>query len=261
MRSRANGTRRRTLLQLVDSALVTRCRFPAGIYTVASVAGHVVAMGGGGFTAERDSPLEHFLLELADKPRPRICYVPTPSGDADRGIAAFFEAFSRRDCEPDCIRLFGVPDQPVERLAEQDVIYVSGGNTANALAIWRLHGVDVALREAWERGVVVGGMSAGANCWFECCVTDSFARALDPLHDGLGFLRGSFCPHYDGEELRRPVYRVLVDGGFPAGYAADDFAALHFEGAELREVVSSRQGAQAYRVEPGAETALETRVL
>jgi len=225
------------------------------------VAGHVVAMGGGGFTAERDSRLEHFLLELADKPRPRICYVPTPSGDADRGIAAFFEAFSRRDCEPDCIRLFGVPDQPVERLAEQDVIYVSGGNTANALAIWRLHGVDVALREAWERGAVVGGMSAVANCWFECCVTDSFSPTLDPLHDGLGLVSESFCPHYDGEELRRPVYRSLVDDGFPAGYAADDFAAFHFVGAELREVVSSREGARGYRVESRAETPIAARVL
>ena len=96
------------------------------------------------------------------------------------------------------------------------MIYVSGGNTANALAIWRLHGVDVALRAAWERGAVLGGVSAGANCWFECCVTDSFGIALDPLHDGLGLLPGSFCPHYDGEERRRPVYRSLVDGGIPA---------------------------------------------
>ncbi len=138
---------------------------------------------------------------------------------------------------------------------------MSGGNTANALAIWRLHGVDVALREAWERGAVVGGTSAGANCWFECCVTDSFGPALDPLRDGLGILPGSFCPHYDGEERRRPVYRALVDGGFPAGYAADDFAALHFEGTELREVVSSRPGAQAYRVGPRSEEPIATRVL
>ncbi len=225
------------------------------------MAGHIVAMGGGGFMAERDSPLERFLLSLAAKPRPRVCYLPTPAGDSDRGIAAFFEAFSQRDCEPSCLRLFGVPDRPVERIAEQDVIYVSGGNTANALAIWRLHGVDVALREAWERGAVVGGMSAGANCWFECSVTDSFGRELDPLRDGLGILRGSFCPHYDGEVLRRPVYRALVDGGFPDGYAADDFAALHFEGTELREIVSSRPGAQAFRVEAGAETPLEARLL
>jgi dipeptidase E len=223
--------------------------------------GHVVAMGGGGFVVEDDSPLERFLLSLAARRRPRICYLPTPSADSDRGIAAFFEAFSRRNCEPSCLRLFGVPQRPVERLAEQDVVYVSGGNTANALAIWRLHGVDVALREAWERGAVVGGMSAGANCWFECCVTDSFGPELDPLRDGLGILPGSFCPHYDGEEHRRSVYRALVDGGFPAGYAADDFAALHFVGTELREVVSSRSGARAYRVEAGMERPLQARFL
>jgi peptidase E len=225
------------------------------------MAGHIVAMGGGGFMVEDDSPLERFLLSLAAKPRPRICYVPTPSADSDRGIAAFFEAFSPRDCEPSCLRLFGVPERPVAHLAEQDVVYVSGGNTANALAIWRLHGVDVALREAWERGAVVGGMSAGANCWFECCVTDSFGPELDPLRDGLGILPWSFCPHYDGEERRRPVYRALVDGGFPAGYAADDCAALHFEGTDLREVVCSRAGARAYRVEAGSETLLDARLL
>ena len=223
--------------------------------------GHVVAMGGGGFMAEDDSPLERFLLSLAAKPRPRICYLPTPSGDSDGGIAAFFEAFSRRECEPSCLRLFGVPVRPIERLAEQDVVYVSGGNTANALAIWRLHGVDTALRQAWERGAVLGGTSAGANCWFGCCVTDSFGPGLDPLRDGLGILPGSFCPHYDGEERRRPVYRALVDGGFPAGYAADDCAALHFEGTELREVVCSRDGARAYRVEAGSETPLDARLL
>ena len=225
------------------------------------MAGHIVAMGGGGFMVEYDSPLERLLLSLAGKTRPRICYVPTPGGDSDRGIARFFEAFSRRDCEPSCLRLFGVPERPVAHLAEQDIVYVSGGNTANALAIWRLHGVDTALREAWERGAVVGGMSAGANCWFESCVTDSFGPELDPLRDGLGILPGSFCPHYDGEERRRPAYRALVDGGFPAGYAADDCAALHFEGTELREVVCSRAGARAYRVEAGNETPLDARLL
>jgi dipeptidase E len=218
-------------------------------------------MGGGGFMAERDSPLDDFMLSLADASRPRVCFVPTPAGDSDRVIAAFFEAFSRRDCEPSCLRLFGVPTAPAEQLAAQDVIYVSGGNTANALALWRLHGVGEALHAAWDRGAVLGGVSAGANCWFECCVTDSFREALDPLHDGLGLLPGSFCPHYDGEALRRPVYRSLVDGGFPAGYAADDGAAFHFDGTELREVVASRPEARGYRVEPGGETPLEPRLL
>jgi peptidase E len=218
-------------------------------------------MGGGGFMAEPESPLDELLLSLSPALRPRICFVPTPSGDSDRGIAAFFEAFSRRDCEPSCLRLFGAPEQPVEHLADQDVIYVSGGNTANALALWRLHGVDRALRDAWNRGAVLGGVSAGANCWFEACVTDSFGLDLGPLDDGLGFVPGSFCPHYDGEELRRPVYRKLVDSGFAAGYAADDGAALHFVVTELREVVASRPGARGYRVEAGSETPIDAHLL
>jgi peptidase E len=104
-------------------------------------------------------------------------------------------------------------------------------------------------------------VSAGANCWFECSVTDSFGDQLGPLHDGLAILPGSFCPHYDGEERRRPVYRDLVAGGFPPGYAADNGAALHFVETELREVVAVQSGAHGYRVEPGAETPIATRVL
>ena len=226
-----------------------------------SVPGQIVAMGGGGFMADRASQLDDFMLSLSAAARPRICLVPTASGDSDRVIAAFFEAFARRDCESSCLRLFGTPERPAEQLGDSDVIYVSGGNTANALALWRLHGIDVALRAAWDRGAVLGGVSAGANCWFECCVTDSFGATLDPLHDGLGLLPGSFCPHYDGEELRRPVYRALVDGGFPDGYAADDGAALHFEGVELREVVTAQQGATAYRLARGTETRLDARAL
>ena len=218
-------------------------------------------MGGGGFMMEQSSPLDDFLLSLSPTARPRVCFVPTPTGDSDRVIAAFFEAFTRRDCEPSCLRLFGAPERPAEHLASQDMIYVSGGNTANALALWRLHGVDRALRDAWTRGAVLGGVSAGANCWFECSVSDSFGQQLDPLRDGLAILPGSFCPHYDGEELRRPVYRHLVDGGFPAGYAADDGVALHFVGTELREVVATLPGAAAYRVEPRAETSIAARLL
>jgi peptidase E len=218
-------------------------------------------MGGGGFMADRASPLDGFMLSLSPAARPRVCFLPTPGGDSDRAIAAFFEAFSARDCEPSCLRLFGIPDRPAEHLAKQDVVYVSGGNTANALAVWRLHGVDVALREAWQRGAVLGGVSAGANCWFEACVTDSFDAALDPLDDGLGLVPGSFCPHYDGEERRRPVYRALVEDGFASGYAADDGVAFHFVGTELREVVASQADARGYRVERGSETPIPARVL
>ena len=137
---------------------------------------------------------------------------------------------------------------------------MSGGNTANALAIWRVHGVDAILREAWEAGIVLAGASAGMICWFECSVTDSYG-ALAPLHDGLGFLAGSACPHYDGEPERRPTYTRLVADGFPPGLAADDGVALHFDGTELAEVVSWRPDARAYRVGPDGETPLEPRLL
>lgn len=225
------------------------------------VPGQIVAMGGGGFFADPRAPLDDFLLSLAQASRPHVCFVPTPAGDSDRGVAAFFEAFARRGCEVSCLRLFGSPEQPAELLARADVIYVSGGSTANALALWRLHGVDYGLRQAWERGAVLGGPSAGANCWFECSVTDSFGTGLAPLHDGLGILPGSFCPHYDSEELRRPRYRQLVSDGFASGYAADDHVALHFVGTELEEVVCSRSGARAYRVEPAGETPIDPRLL
>src|SRR5439155_13056443 len=118
-------------------------------------------------------------------------------------------------------------------LLSQDAVFVSGGNTANLLAIWRAHGFEQIVREAWEQGVVLTGWSAGMICWFEAGVTDSFGPQLDGMRDGLGFLPGSACPHYDAEERRRPVYRRLVDDGFPAGYAADDGVGLHFVGTEL----------------------------
>ena len=128
---------------------------------------------------------------------------------------------------------------------------VGGGNTANMLAIWHVHGVDAALREAWERGIVLAGMSAGSICWFEAGVTDSFGDQLAPLRC-LGFLPGSNCPHYDSESQRRPTYRRLVDAGeLPPGLAAEDGVGLHFVGTELAEAVTARPGAGAYLVEQG----------
>jgi peptidase E len=218
-------------------------------------------MGGGGFLSDPDSPLDELMLSLARRPRPRVVYLATATGDNPAGIVGFHEAFGGRNCEPVHVRLFGIPDRPAETVAAADVVWVGGGNTANMLAVWRLHGLDRALRQAWEAGAVLGGVSAGANCWFEACVTDSFSAELDGLRDGLGLLGGSFCPHYDGEERRRPVYRALVAHGFPAGIACDDFAAAWFEGTELREIVASRPGARGYRVDPDGEEPLETRLL
>jgi dipeptidase E len=142
-----------------------------------------------------------------------------------------------------------------------DAIFVCGGNTANMLAVWRVHGFDRILREAWEAGVVLFGVSAGMLCWFEASVTDSFGPQLAGMRDGLGFLPGSACPHYDGEGLRRPVYTELVREGFPPGIALDDGAAARFAGTELVEVVAAVPGARGYRVEPDGETSLDTRLL
>jgi len=226
------------------------------------MSGHVVAMGGGGFLAgHHASPLDDLLLGLAGRDRPHVVFLPTATGDADRAVDAFRAAWSSRPCTIDVATTFGIPDRPAERVAAADVVVVAGGNTANMLAVWRVHGVDRALRDAWERGAALGGVSAGANCWFEACVTDSFSEELDGLDDGLGLLAGSYCPHYDGEERRRPVYMRLVADGFPAGIACDDGAAVVFRGTELVEIVADRPGAQGYRVTAAGEEPIEARLL
>jgi dipeptidase E len=219
---------------------------------------HIVALGGGGFSVRGDPRLDDFLLELTGRERPRICFLPTASGDSAEYVVAFYDAFRER-AQPSHLELFGVPrPDPAGFLLSHDVVYVGGGNTANMLAIWRVHGIDAALREAWERGVVLAGISAGSICWFEWGVTDSFGEELAPLRC-LGFLPGSNCPHYDSEVRRRPTFRRLVaTEELPAGVAADDGVALHFAGSELVEAVSARAGAGAFRVEPGAGEAVET---
>jgi dipeptidase E len=224
--------------------------------------GHIVAVGGGGFLAGSPaSPLDDLLFSFAPRPRPRVVFLPTAVGDAEWAIESFQQALAGRNCKPEHVGLFGIPDHPAERVATADVVVVSGGNTANLLALWRLHGVDEALRHAWEGGAALGGVSAGANCWFEACVTDSFSAELDGLEDGLGFLSGSYCPHFDGEERRRPVYTRLVAGGFPAGIACDDGAAAVYEGTELVEVVADRPGPRGYRVSAARAEPIETRAL
>jgi len=189
--------------------------------------------------------------------------LPTATADAPDAVVRFYELFGRRGVDASHVGLHVVPpDDARARIATADAVMVSGGNTANALAIWRLHGIDEALRTAWERGALLWGSSAGMICWFEAGVTDSFRADLDGMRDGLGFLEGSACPHYDGEELRRPVYERLVrDEGFPSGYAADSGVGLLFVDGELSEIVSARDGATGYRVEPGSEQALPPTAL
>ncbi|MGB6554159.1 MAG: peptidase E [Candidatus Binataceae bacterium] len=234
---------------------------------------HIVAMGGGGFSMEPNNPLlDDFVLELARRTRrirnrkPRIAFVGTASGESDSYARNFFESFPPSRAEAMLLRLFArtVTDLRGFVLA-QDVIYVGGGSTANLIAIWRLHGLDRALRAAWNAGVVLAGISAGALCWFQDGLTDSFGTVPRPLGDGLGFLHGGFCPHYDGETARRPVLLRLAKRGFLPTLALDDGAAAHFVGTRLKEVVSSRPRARAFRVSSSAgkviETALSVRYL
>jgi dipeptidase E len=226
------------------------------------VAGTIVAMGGLSLEDDERRRLEDYFLSFARRrERPKVLFVPTAVADGTEQTLRIYQQLADR-AEVSDLSFFPWPPDDLRELAlDQDVIYVSGGNTANALAVWRTHGFDAILREAWEAGVVLTGWSAGMICWFEASVTDSFGPQLEGMPDGLGFLRGSACPHYDGEEQRRPVYTSLVANGFPPGLAADDCVALHFDGTELAEVVSARPGARAYRVTPEGEEPIEPRRL
>jgi peptidase E len=221
---------------------------------------HIVGLGGGGDTPEQTQLLYDYVLALAGKERPRLMYVPTAIAEDPEGFAGFHDRFGAR-AELTHLRTFPWPPEDLRELVlGQDLICVSGGSTANMLAIWRVHGIDALFREAWENGTIFFGASAGMICWFEAGVTDSFGPQLEGM-DCLGFLAGSACPHYDGEERRRPRYRQLVDGGFPEGIAADDGVGLHYVGTELGEVVTCRPGATAYRVLRAGEETLEARLL
>jgi dipeptidase E len=222
----------------------------------------IVAMGGGGFSMEPDNQLlDDFILGLTGTARPRVLFLPTATGNVATYLVTFYAAFSRR-AEAGHLDLFTRTADDIGRLVvDQDVVYVGGGNTANLLAIWRVHGLDAILRTAWEAGVVMAGLSAGAICWFQAGVTDSFGPELVALDGALGLLPGSFCPHYDGEPARRPTFRRLVgEGRLPDGWAADDGAALHFVGTGLAEAVSSRPEARAYRLEQTSDGATETEL-
>jgi peptidase E len=212
----------------------------------------ILAIGGGGFTmGERTPALDRFVLALTGKPVPRICFLPTASGDPREQATRFHERFDAWPCEPSILSLFHLGESrldPVSHLLAQDAIYVGGGSMRNLLAVWREHGVDEAMRVAWTRGVVLAGLSAGAMCWFEGGVSKS-TGAPEPTA-GLGLLPGSLSVHLDGEASRLPVYREAVaTGRLSAGYAADDGAALVFAGPFLSECVASRAGARVLRVE------------
>lgn len=227
----------------------------------------IIAMGGGGFAMEPDNPLlDVYALAQTQKDRPNVLFLPTASGDDEGYIKKFYDAFHSHACNPTHLSLFRVPTSDMRSLIlEQDIICVGGGNTKSMLALWREWELDVILRDAWEQGIVLAGMSAGAICWFEEGLTDSFGDQLRPL-PCLGFLSGAYNPHYDGEPERRPMHHAyLQSGDIGGGYAVEDGVALHFIESELVRVVSSRPTARAYRLERVdghvIETPLETAYL
>jgi dipeptidase E len=232
------------------------------------VVGHIVAMGGGGFSMEPDNPrLDDFVLSLSRRHPARVCFIPTASADSTSYIVNFYRAFSGR-CIPTDLTLFDSPllqrhparsSELAAFVAQQDVIYVGGGNTANLLAVWRAHRLDVALREAWSSGTVLSGVSAGMLCWFSGGLTDSYG-GLERLNDGLALIEATACAHYGEDEGRRLAFHRTIAEASGAGYAADDGAALHFTGSGFAEAVSSRPGAGAYRVDQVEGRIVETRL-
>jgi dipeptidase E len=227
---------------------------------------HIIAVGGGGNNAANpDRRLDAYVLRAAGRANPRICFLPTATGDSEAYVARFYASFATHRCRPSHVPLFHRTPDLEAALLTQDVIYVGGGNTKSMLAVWREWGVDDVLHRAWRMGIVIAGVSAGAICWFDRCVTDSWAGALMPLA-GLGWLGGTCCPHYDGEPERRPALHALVSSRrVPPALAIDDGAAAHFVGRRLFCVVSCRSTGGAYRVAgrggAATETALEVRRL
>jgi len=223
----------------------------------------IIALGGGGFSMEPENPLlDRYILKQSPKENPKICFIGTASGDAESYIERFYSFFQKENCEPTHLSLFKPHTRDIKKfILEQDILYVGGGNTKNLLALWREWELDVAIRHAYDNGVILAGLSAGSLCWFEEGVTDSYGDGLETI-SCLGLLRGSHCPHYDGEEDRRPAYQKFVQEEIlGSGYAADDGVALHFIDEELNNVVSSRTNAYGYRVDKEKEIRLSTDYL
>jgi dipeptidase E len=223
----------------------------------------IVAFGGGGFSMERDNTLlDDYVLGLTGKERPRVCFLPTASGDADHYIVRFYRAFDASRCEPSHVSLFrrdgGAPDIH-QHILSSDLVYVGGGSVVSLLGTWRAHGLDNTLRLAWEQGTVMCGVSAGSLCWFDSAL--SAFHGAPQLVEGLGLLPHSNCVHFDCERDREGAFRQHLLDGMCAGYAAEDGAALHFAGEKLAGVVTSRSTAKAYRMRRTEAGRIERRAL
>ncbi|AFV90192.1 MAG: peptidase E [Acidipropionibacterium acidipropionici] len=213
---------------------------------------HILAMGGGGFSmSDRGAPtaLDRYLLDLSGKRSPLVCFAPTAAADDPVYVNRFLAAYSALGVRTMVLTLWQGAAESVDRLSQADVVLSGGGSTANLVALWRAHGVDHVIRKMVGRDgdLVLGGISAGAACWFAGSLTDAFGD-LRPWRGGLGLLPGSFCPHFDGEPDRPPAYaQAIASGVLPSGYAVDDGAAVHFVDGEFSRAVAEREGAEVSR--------------
>jgi dipeptidase E len=209
----------------------------------------IIAIGGAAFSAEpRNLALDKYILDQSGKARPKVLMIPTATGDNAEYVAKFYAAYAALDARPAHLPFFYRTPDLRELVMAQDVVFVGGGNTKSMLAVWREWGFPEILQEASAAGVVLGGVSAGAICWFEQGVTDSWAGRLQPL-ECMGWLPGSCCPHYDGEVERRPAYHsLMLEGHIQPGYAIEDGVAAHFKNGKLERIVSKREGSRAYYV-------------
>jgi peptidase E len=224
---------------------------------------HVLAIGGGMLMPSDAVPLQmKYALELTGRPLPKLCALNTAVGDDPNAYLRIYDRLADTPARVRHLTLFPMPNvaDPEDLLMSQDVIFVGGGSVANMIAVWRVHGIDEILRKAWQAGIVLAGSSAGGICWFEGGTTDSFGIKLRAFTGGLAMLPGSFCPHYNSEAERRPLYqRLVADGTLSGGIACDDGVAAHFADETLAEQVSDRPGGNAWRVTPdGAGGARET---
>jgi peptidase E len=225
------------------------------------MAPRILAIGGGGFLMEDSpSPIDRYVVQLAGTTRPRVCFVSTPSGDPPEMIEKFYAAFEPLGCECSHLAFFRKPFRsslPLSDFAapllQQNVVFVGGGNTRSALAVWREWGLHDDLRQAWSQGVLLAGMSAGALCWFAHGVTDShWGAGLQPM-TCLGFLPGACCVHYNGDPTRRPALHAAMSNGiFESAIAIDDGAAVLFSSSGISRMVTWRPNAAAYCVTASA---------
>ncbi|MDB3976262.1 peptidase E [Gammaproteobacteria bacterium] len=190
----------------------------------------IIAIGGGGFGRNPgDGVIEQYILDQTGKEKPNICFIPTATGDNEAYKVNYYSTFSKLDCNPIHLDFFKRTPDLEQLIPQQDAIFVGGGNTKSMLAVWKDWNLDKLLKDAYEKGVVMSGVSAGANCWFERAVVDSWEEDLRVI-DCMGFVKGNCCPHYDEEPQRRPaVKKFLEDGIVDSFYTVEGNCALHIK--------------------------------